>query len=87
MDIRCDDWAFVSLNESASKAWKQRTDKKVEGPRSFDYLRAEHPKKYNIKAKENEEKREGNLWRKTDTANREDEPPPAKVTGKKAGKV
>ena len=72
-DTRYDDFAFVSLNESSDIAWKQRADPKVEGPRSLGYLADQQPKMYHMNTKENEEKRERNLWRKTDAGHRKDE--------------
>ena len=67
VDTRYDDeFAFVSLNESSNMAWKQRADPKVEGPRSLGYLPAQQPKYNDLKGRENDEKRERNLWRKTD---------------------
>ena len=73
VDTRCDDCAFVSLNESSNMAWKQRADPKLDGPRSLGYLPAQQSKRYDMKGKENEEKRERNLWRKTDAGHRKDE--------------
>ena len=73
VDTHCEDWAFVSLNESSDMAWKRRVDPKVEGPRSLGYLPTQHPKKNAMKGRENEEKRERNLWRKTDTEHRDEE--------------
>ena len=73
VDTRCDDWAFVSLNESSNMAWKRRVDPKEEGPTSLDHLPAQQPKGYNMKVEGKGEKRERNLWRKTDTGYREDE--------------
>jgi hypothetical protein len=73
VDTRCDDWAFVSLNESSNMARKQRVSPKADGPRSLGYLPAQQPKRHDMKVKEKGEKRERNLWGKTDTGHREDE--------------
>ena len=59
VDTHCEDWAFVSLNESSDMAWKRRVDPKVEGPRSLGYLPTQHPKKNAMKGRENEEKERG----------------------------
>jgi hypothetical protein len=72
LDTRCDDWAFVSLNETSNLVRKQREDPKVEGLRSLGYLPPQS-KRFDIKGKENEEKRERNLWRTTDAGHRKDE--------------
>ena len=73
VDTHYDDFAFVSLNESSDIAWKQRADSKVEGPRSLGYLADQQPKKYYMKIKVNEEKRERNIWRKMESEHREEE--------------
>ena len=73
VDTRCDDWAYVCLNESSNMAWKQRADQKVEGQRSLGYLPAQQPKIYDMKGNTKGEKRERNFWRKPDTGHREDE--------------
>ena len=61
----------MSLNESSNTAWKQRVDPKEEGPTSLGYLPAQQLKGYNMKGKEKGEKRERNLWRKTDIGHKE----------------
>ena len=81
VDTRCNDWAFVSLNESSKMPLKQRLDPNEERPTSFGYFPAQQPKGYDMKVKEKCEKRERNLWRKTDTGHKED-----KKTAKTASK-
>ena len=72
VDTRCDYWAFVSLNESSNMVCEQRADPMVEGPRSLGYLPAQQPKNNDMKGRENDEKRERNLWRKTDAEPKEE---------------
>ena len=52
---------------------EQRADPMLEGPRSLGYLPAQQSKRFDMKRKENEEKRESNLWRKTDAGHRKDD--------------